>query len=125
MIQLIPTLALVSLLSTTVGPYVWVSAVTKLEEGADGIWTVQVYSGTKIAREPNGELSRVSARMAHTDAMARDPLTGRLILDELREALKSRELMYVRFHRNGSAAKITMVQHMKSLRLYLEPEPKD
>jgi hypothetical protein len=71
---------------------------------SDGIWRIEVYCGGPEARKINPAIIRI----VDVDPKAKDPFSGRLLIDEMRELLKSQETFsaastYSRRTRNCSA----------------------
>src|SRR5579864_5138808 len=94
-----------SMLVAMMGQHVWEGAVVKIEQWkADGIWFVEFYVGSVERYGPNGELDRNLVRLINVDPKHKDPRTGRLLIDEMRELLKSRRLVWIRFNWNGRTA---------------------
>jgi hypothetical protein len=85
------------LLVATIGQYTWYGGVIKMREWkSEGLWSVVIYCGGP----ENRKIYPRAIRYVYVDPKWKDRLTGRLLIDEMRELLKSREIVLVRFNRD-------------------------
>ena len=87
-------------LYTTYGEASRHGAVVKLEKGKDERhWMMGLYINQTMDLDTNGKptLRPEWIHMYEVDGTAKDPLTGRLLIDELREVQKSKLIIHLRY----------------------------
>jgi hypothetical protein len=107
-----------SLLVAMIGQHVWYGGVIQLREWKDdGLWSVVIYCGGPEERKIDLRV----IRYVNFDGKAKDPFSGRLLLDEMRELLKSQDIVYIRFNRDKEGiCTAVAVQKGTGLKLKLE-----
>jgi hypothetical protein len=70
--------------------------VVNIKQRKNDLWRVEVYVGEIRTRMPNGELDQSAVYSLYVDGKAKNPYTGRLVIEELRELLVSHELVHIR-----------------------------
>ena len=119
--MLIASVGIMSLLFAVYGQHAWFAGVIKIEhaKGQSNQWRADLFCGGPDDREINPAIVRI----VYVDPKAKDPFTGRLLLDEMRELLKSGDIVYVRFNRKGDIATVTTIEHFLKLKLNVKLPP--
>lgn len=119
--MMITSVAITALLFAVYGEHAWFAGVIKITHvtGNSNIWRVDLYSGGPDEREINPAIIRI----VYVNPKAKDPFTGRLLLEEMRELLKTRDIVYVRFNRKGGIATVTTIEHFLKLKLNVKLPP--
>jgi hypothetical protein len=106
-----------SLLVAMVGQHVWTGGVIKIEQRkSDNIWRVHVYCGGPEARRINPAIIRI----VEVHPKAKDPFSGRLLIAEMRDLLKSQEIVGIRFNWDHGVCVAVAVEADVGLKLHLE-----
>lgn len=118
--MLIAAFAAASFLCTTLGGYGAHGPILELRESHEPLWTVEIWcGGDQRLRDRKGRLSQQFVAILYVDPKAKDPLSGRLLVDELKEAIKSNRIMAMQFQRMNGYGVLTMVRPDRPER-YLE-----
>src|SRR5438270_473693 len=115
--MLMASLSLNCLLIATYGVGSPLCGVIKIEQWKnEAKWHVVIYHGGPDNRQINPAL------ISHleVDGNARDPLNGRLLIDEMRELLKSRELVMIHLNWIDQVPTAIAVQKHIGLKLNLQ-----
>jgi hypothetical protein len=118
--MVITVVGITALLFAVYGEDCWCAGVINIgQTKGDRLWHAHVYSGGPDERK----MVPVAVDTVYVDPKAKDPFTGRLLLDEMRELLKSREIVYIRFNRRGGVDRVTTIERHIGLRLNPELSP--
>src|SRR5438132_3924522 len=85
---------------------------------SDGLWHIVAY-GESTHRKID------PACISHfvVDGKAKNPFTGRLLIDEMRELLKSKEIVSIHFNKKDDLATAVALERNIGLKLILEDAP--